>query len=573
MATLHAANQSFDSTLSLAGGPASLPLASMSLQTDRSDEVILGRYRLLRMLWRSNTMFDFYAAEDRLRGTRCTVKVPRQDCDAEAIAGRYFAREVDLADRLVHPNIAAVYGTGQDHRAIPFLVMEPLCGRTLHHLLSAEGALRLERALPILQSLADALQHAHDRGIAHGGLKLGSIFLHEEPDTAALCSQPPAVKLLDLGFARDLWARPAAHLGDCRSLAQRGVPAFMPPEALMSSLRVFDAKSDQWMLAVIAYRMLTGQLPFFHADPLITCQLVREQDPPRLETLVPVLAGPVADAVHKALSKEGAQRHASVTDFVFALRAAAATAQVDLAAQETTLHGFRPDLIALCRRDRSLSDAVPIEAEEEIVTARYAPSVLAERVRASTEPEERAPAAVPSDKARPLRSWSHLLPFGLALGMFLGVLQSRPAAQTRADVVVPASALPWNTRERLLMTLVPEAGQVPPEGDAALSPLSANGLPAAVHRDPHAQDPDFLQRVEAAQRAVTPVGREWTELDASAQALHAGRGSVATHSVTQRGSHRVTRTSPKRVVEPLLLDPFAMVEAEPPPVTQVEIVD
>lgn len=577
MATLHAANQSFDATHSLAGGPASLPLASMSLQTDRSDEVILGRYRLLRMLWRSNTMFDFYAAEDRLRGTRCTIKVPRQGCDAEAIADRCFAREVELAERLVHPNIATVYGCGQDIQAVPFLVMEPLCGRTLHHLLSAEGALSLDRALPILLALADALQHSHDRGIAHGGLKLGSIFLHEELDTAALCSQPPAVKLLDLGFARDLWARPGARLGDCRSLTQRGVPAYMPPEALKSNQLVFDAKSDQWMLAVIAYRMLTGQLPFFHADPLITCQLVREHDPPRLETLVPALDGAVADAIHKGLSKDGAQRHANVMEFVAALRAAAAPAQVDQAVPETTLHGFRPDLIALCRRDVALPDeildAAPIAMQEEIITARYEPSVLAERVRASTQPEERQPAPVPPIATRKRRPWSRLLPFGLAIGMLLGVLQSRPGAQMRADVMAPATAPGSLARERLLMTLAPDAGQVPPEGDAALWPLSAADPPGAAHRDLRGQGADFLHQGQALAQMATPVSHDWTTLEPSGQAPRVGRGSVTSSPGALRSSHRSPRSSPKRVIEPLLVDPFAMLEAEPPPITQVEIVD
>ena len=109
---------------------------------------------------------------------------------------KMLIHEAKLAAQLSHPNIIEVQECNEDSDGTPFSVMEPLCGRSLYRALVEEGTFSLGRALDILRPLASALQFANDHGIVHAGLKLGSIFLHEQRRGEGLVTYCEVVKLL-----------------------------------------------------------------------------------------------------------------------------------------------------------------------------------------------------------------------------------------------------------------------------------------------------------------------------------------------------------------------------------------
>lgn len=458
-------------------GQGSAAQAPLGLQgkSDRSGDILCGRYRLLRMIELSNNMCDLYVAEDLQRRKHCTIKIPRRGADPCLQPRRRFLREIEVLAGLSHPNIIEVQECNEDSDGTPFSVMEPLCGRSLYRALVEEGTFSLGRALDILRPLASALQFANDHGIVHAGLKLGSIFLHEQRRGEGLVTYCEVVKLLDFEFARNLQSRNPDGGAPAHRDILVGVPAFMPPEALVGQGEGVDAKSDQWMLAVLAYRMLSGQLPFSHPDPIMTAALIREREPLRIETLVPSLPARVARAIHTGLAKDKSARHGSVLDLVRAIEGlpSLGTRMPTPAEQDKTLHGFRPDLIALCRAGSSQTRAVPVAIEDGATTERYDSDSLVTRMMEPL-PEDLFPFGV--QVAPPPRRRKTAWIIGVAVGLAMsGVMWITGDSIARRGPLLSAGTPPLAATE---------VGTMPLEGDAALDLR----LPAAMGAE-RGQDP------------------------------------------------------------------------------------
>jgi serine/threonine protein kinase len=117
-----------------------------------------------------------------------------------------FRAEAETLGKLKHPNIVDVTDFGIDTRegGLPYLVMEYLEGSTLADCYRRLGRLPLERSLPIFESIAEAIDHAHEHGVLHLDLKPGNVFVSNE-------SSRPIVKILDFGLARFVDDRPASR--------------------------------------------------------------------------------------------------------------------------------------------------------------------------------------------------------------------------------------------------------------------------------------------------------------------------------------------------------------------------
>lgn len=370
-----------------AGMPPMLLTAPSSDSEDRSGQVLNCRYRLNRMLEKSQSLCQLYEAEDLLRQTICSVKMVRPSADPNLSPQRRFLREVEILSRLSHPNIVSVLEFNHDENRTPYLVLEALSGSSLRSLLIESGPLSLSRALPILRAIASALQHLHDQGIVHGNLKLASIFLQASADPSATWTLEPVVKLLDFELARDLGASQPSGATVITKELIIGTPAYLAPEALASDRSRVDAYSDQWAMGIIAYRLLSGRLPFASRNPARLCALIREREAEPLEQHMPQLPTYVSRAIHTALSKNKSSRHATVTDFARALDALPPLGLHAPMLGEKTVHGFRADLIALCRDPSALEEAVPMVIEGETSTCRYPAESFARQVMSSEQPD------------------------------------------------------------------------------------------------------------------------------------------------------------------------------------------
>jgi hypothetical protein len=225
-----------------------------ALSDVRLPRVLGERYRLDRRLGRGG-MGTVYEAADLELNRSVAVKVIREELVGSPAAADRFRREARAAAGFSHPNVVVVhdFGVVRDTRA--FLVMELLRGSSLRDMLRREGRLPGSRVVAILHDLAAAVDAAHARRLVHRDLKPENVFLAgDSPDAA--------VKLLDFGLAKFLagteekTAKATTATGAGQIV---GTVHYMGPEQLRGSA---GTECDLWAIAVMAYEMLTGALPF-----------------------------------------------------------------------------------------------------------------------------------------------------------------------------------------------------------------------------------------------------------------------------------------------------------------------
>ena len=222
-----------------------------------------GRYRLERRVGRGG-MGTVYAALDAALQRSVAVKVLREDFVGGRASEQRFRSEAQLAAGLTHPNVVTVHDFGVTSSGRAFFVMELLEGVTLRDELQRVSRLTSPHLLSILRDVAAAVDAAHERQMLHRDLKPENIFLCERNGVKA-------AKVLDFGLAKLLEQRPEGALTAVGLVA--GTPEYMAPEHWRGADPSRDW--DLWALAVMAFEMMTGRLPFA-ADPGL---------PPRFETL------------------------------------------------------------------------------------------------------------------------------------------------------------------------------------------------------------------------------------------------------------------------------------------------
>jgi eukaryotic-like serine/threonine-protein kinase len=205
--------------------------------------VISDRYELRGLLGRGG-MGEVYEAADLRLDRTVAVKVLRAELAADRRFVARFHREARTVARLSHPGIVAVHDVGELDGHV-FIVMEHVAGRTLADVVHREGPLRPARVARIGADLAEALAHAHARGVVHRDVTPGNVML----------TTTDGPKVLDFGIARA--AQGSAAVG---SLTAHGTLAYVPPEVLAG--RQSDQRVDVYGLGAVLYELLTGAPPF-----------------------------------------------------------------------------------------------------------------------------------------------------------------------------------------------------------------------------------------------------------------------------------------------------------------------
>lgn len=213
----------------------------------------LGHFRILEKLG-AGGMGVVFRGHDEDLGRDVAIKVLNADSLQDSAARARLLREARTASKLNHPNICTIHEVGESEGQA-YIAMELVEGQTLSARLES-GALPVEEVLRYGAQLAEALTHAHERGVIHRDLKSANIILTGDQ----------RAKVLDFGLAKHMAGSGTADTPtvtlDTLTLPGMitGTLAYMSPEQLRGELA--DARSDIWALGVVLYEMVADQRPF-----------------------------------------------------------------------------------------------------------------------------------------------------------------------------------------------------------------------------------------------------------------------------------------------------------------------
>ncbi|WP_224250004.1 serine/threonine-protein kinase [Hyalangium gracile] len=262
-------------------------------------QVAAGRYRVERWLGAGGSA-AVYAATDLQTHAPVALKLLTASSHDGTLVAR-FRQELEHARVLDHPNVLRLLDVGTDGDR-HFLISELLQGMDLRHRLQAHRP-TLAESLRWLTHAVCALEHAHERGVLHRDVKPGNLFI----------THTGVLKLMDFGLAKSEHVAGVTAQG-----AVFGTPEYMAPEQAMGE--PVSPATDLYSLGIVAYELLTGQLPFRHTQPVPLMFLHVQQQPVPPRTLNPQLPEPFEKVVLKLLAKAPDARFRSASALRAALR-------------------------------------------------------------------------------------------------------------------------------------------------------------------------------------------------------------------------------------------------------------
>jgi serine/threonine protein kinase/tetratricopeptide (TPR) repeat protein len=239
-----------------------------------------------------------------------------------------FRIEGEAVARLHHPNIVQVYEVAE-HEGHPYFSLEFLNGGCLADRLDGTPWVGKDAAA-LVEKLARAMQHAHDRGIVHRDLKPANVLLaklepriptsEQLPQSSASESEVRISDLIpkvsDFGLAKQM----ESHSGQTHSGDVLGTPSYMAPEQAEGNLRAIGPATDIYALGAILYELLTGRPPFLGTTLLETLEQVRLHDPVAPRQLHFQAPHDLETICLKCLQKEPGRRYASALELAEDLR-------------------------------------------------------------------------------------------------------------------------------------------------------------------------------------------------------------------------------------------------------------
>jgi serine/threonine protein kinase len=311
------------------------PVAPAGAADPRIGATLAGRYRIQRKLGEGG-MANVYLAEDAGAAHMVAIKVLHDESvDQQEVVER-FLQEARAASVIGHPNVVEISDFGRSDSGEVYLVMELLVGEDLADMLDREGALPWSRVRPMLLQICGALAAAHAKGIIHRDIKPENLFRLDRDGDADF------IKILDFGIAKIT----ATATMSARALTQTGsifgTPEYMSPE--QAEGRKVDPRTDIYSLGVIAYRLLTGRVPFDGESPTVI--LVKHMvDPPPVPSRTAPARGltPCVDAlILKALEKDPAKRFQTMEELAAAIASIDDSMQQRAPPQQRPAEGARP---------------------------------------------------------------------------------------------------------------------------------------------------------------------------------------------------------------------------------------
>ena len=239
-----------------------------------------------------------YRARDLSLNRDVALKVLLSGVAAKPAELERFQIEAESVAKLHHDNIVQIYQIGE-HASHAYLALELVVGPTLQESTAARP-IPARRAAVLMETLAQAIDYAHNRGIVHRDLKPQNVLLTRE-------GRP---KITDFGLAKQVDNESA----QTKTGSVMGTPSYMAPEQAAGQSGQVSPLADVYSLGGILYYLITGRPPFQAETAFDTLRLVIESEPPKPQVLNPKVNRDLQTICLKCLQKEPHQRYASAAD-------------------------------------------------------------------------------------------------------------------------------------------------------------------------------------------------------------------------------------------------------------------
>lgn len=359
---------------------------------------VVGNFRFTELLGEGG-IGAVYAAVDQMLGRPVAIKLLRPELAHDTRFVERFRSEAASLARLNHPNITTLYSLHSEGGEL-LMIIELVEGRTLEDILRASGKLSVEECQAMAAQATEGFAYAHRMGVVHRDIKPANLMVTADG----------ALKIMDFGIARIQGSQRMTRTGHII-----GTLAYMAPEQIKG--QEGDERSDIYSLGVVLYELLSGDPPFV-ADS--EYQLIRaqvEETPRPLSERLPAIDPAIDHAVMRALSKEPADRFASMLELAQALGSTMALST----AKETMIRRVAPLVSQLAATRQRPTPIDPAGAGfgpvEQTPMAASSPSAPLSPQWVPPAPSPLEPAAAASERKRRLNL--PLLLFAGAVVLFL----------------------------------------------------------------------------------------------------------------------------------------------------------
>lgn len=432
----------------------------------------LGGYVVQRMIARGGMGVVYEGVQESLdRSVAIKILYPHLS-DDPGFRER-FQREARALAQLTHPHIVRVIDFGISAQFV-YMIMELVRGHSLRdeliQLREQGQTMGIARALEILNAVGLALSFAHERGFVHRDVKPGNILIDESGH----------VFLTDFGLVKLEDVAGVTATG-----AVMGTPEYMAPEQFLA-ISAAGPAADQYALAVVAYEMLAGRVPFQAQTPVSLLHKHLEEEPPSIRTIDSRLPQTVEPVIRRGLAKDPNDRYPTVSTFVRDLDASTTTKAPTVGAVDTLVDPSpveQPDVKAAAFAPAPAGLGATVAEGPPATPPPPAPVAVATGAAAGGGPPPR-PATPAAQSSRP--GWLTWVLIGVIPLLLIGVAgatmlgggdgdDADPTATTAA-VVGPTSTASGDTPTETTQSAVePTATSTfPPTATEAVAPTATN---------------------------------------------------------------------------------------------------
>src|SRR5882724_9994698 len=267
----------------------------------RLQRLVEGKYRVDRMVGKGG-MGAVFLAHDLTLEREVAIKVLPPDISMDEHIVKRFQQEAKTAAKLDHTNIIPIYRV-ESEGGLNYFVMKYIAGTSLEDVLDQKQPLTIDYIQRVLWEAACALGHAHQRGVVHRDVKPANIMFDHYG----------RVMLTDFGISKAL----QAATGFTGTGMIIGTPHYMAPEQAKGG--TVDGRADQYSLAVVGYRMITGELPYTGDSVHTILYKHIFEEMPRISAKRAQVPEFLSVAIARALSKEPDQRFGTMEEFATAV--------------------------------------------------------------------------------------------------------------------------------------------------------------------------------------------------------------------------------------------------------------